>query len=65
LGFARCNPKFNHVFNDAMAIDSKWVSSVVIEKCEGVFNASKSLVDVGGGTRTMANTTKKVNICDS
>jgi len=36
--FARCEPKFNHFFNDAMASDSKWVSSVVIEKCEGVFN---------------------------
>jgi len=52
--FFRCKPKFNHVFNDAMASDSKWVSSVVIEKCEGVLNASKSLVDVGGGTGTMA-----------
>ncbi|XP_027909707.1 probable O-methyltransferase 3 isoform X2 [Vigna unguiculata] len=52
--FFRCKPKFNHLFNDAMASDSKWVSSVVIEKCEGVLNASKSLVDVGGGTGTMA-----------
>ncbi|KAK8466827.1 hypothetical protein PHAVU_008G167800 [Phaseolus vulgaris] len=57
--FARCKREFNNLFNDAMASDSHWVSSVVIEKCEGVFNGSKSFVDVGGGTGTMAKAIAK------
>ena len=57
--FARSKPKFNHLFNDAMASDTQWVSSVVIEKCEGVFKGSKSLVDVGGGIGTMAKVIAK------
>nr|AKW47168.1 O-methyltransferase [Pueraria montana var. lobata] len=47
-------PKFNHLFNDGMAGDARLVSSVMIEKCKGVFNGLESLIDVGGGTGTMA-----------
>ncbi|KAG5020846.1 Tabersonine 16-O-methyltransferase [Glycine soja] len=56
---AGCEPKFNNLFNDAMASDTQWVSSVVIEKCKGVFDLSESLVDVGGGTGTMAKAIAK------
>ncbi|KAK7405019.1 hypothetical protein VNO78_06151 [Psophocarpus tetragonolobus] len=51
--FAGCEPKLNHLFNDAMTNDTRLVSSVVIEKCKGVFEGLESLVDVGGGTGTM------------
>ncbi|XP_020215277.1 trans-resveratrol di-O-methyltransferase [Cajanus cajan] len=50
---------FNHLFNDGMASDTQLVSSVMIEKCKGVFKGLKSLVDVGGGTGTMAKTIAK------
>ncbi|KAM7271200.1 hypothetical protein ACFE04_030414 [Oxalis oulophora] len=48
-------PKINKLFNDGMASDSHFVASIVIKKCQGVFERLKSLVDVGGGTGTMAN----------
>ncbi|KAJ7981527.1 O-methyltransferase [Quillaja saponaria] len=47
-------PKLNHFFNDAMASDARLITSVVIEKCKGVFKGLESLVDVGGGTGTVA-----------
>ncbi|KAG4980288.1 hypothetical protein JHK82_033529 [Glycine max] len=52
-------PKLNHLFNDAMTNDSRLISSVVIEKCKGVFNGLESLVDVGGGTGTIAKAIAK------
>ncbi|KAL5053866.1 hypothetical protein RYX36_034548 [Vicia faba] len=39
--------------NDAMVSDVKLVNTVVIEKCNKLFNGLESLVDVGGGTSTM------------
>ncbi|CAJ1978865.1 unnamed protein product [Sphenostylis stenocarpa] len=51
--FAAREPKFNHLFSEAMASDSRLVSSMVIEKCKRVFEGLESLVDVGGGTGTM------------
>ncbi|KAL2328153.1 hypothetical protein Fmac_021580 [Flemingia macrophylla] len=53
--YASHEPKFNHLFNNAMTNDTQLTSSVVIEKCKGVFEGLESLVDVGGGTGTMAN----------
>ncbi|KAG4382969.1 hypothetical protein AAZX31_14G186100 [Glycine max] len=52
--YAGADPKLNHLFNDAMASDARFVTSLVIEKCKGVFMGLESLVDVGGGTGTMA-----------
>ncbi|XP_061338838.1 probable O-methyltransferase 3 [Gastrolobium bilobum] len=52
-------PKLNHFFNDAMASDARLLSNVVIEKCKGVFMGLESLVDVGGGTGTMAKAIAK------
>ncbi|CAJ1978872.1 unnamed protein product [Sphenostylis stenocarpa] len=51
--FAAHEPKFNDLFNEAMATDSRLVSSMVVEKCKSVFEGLELLVDVGGGTGTM------------
>ncbi|XP_004490686.1 probable O-methyltransferase 3 [Cicer arietinum] len=56
---AEREPKFNNLFNDAMASDARLVSSVVIEKCKEVFNGLESIVDVGGGIGTMAKALAK------
>ncbi|KHN07780.1 Tabersonine 16-O-methyltransferase [Glycine soja] len=52
--YADREPRLNDLFNDAMASDTQLVANVVIERCKGVFNGLESLVDVGGGTGTMA-----------
>ncbi|KAJ7964118.1 O-methyltransferase [Quillaja saponaria] len=52
-------PKLNRFFNDAMASDAGLTANVVIEKCKGVFKGLESLVDVGGGTGTMAKAIAK------
>ncbi|XP_014492721.1 trans-resveratrol di-O-methyltransferase-like [Vigna radiata var. radiata] len=51
--FAAREPNFNNLFNELMAIDSRLVSTVVIEKYKRLFEGIESLVDVGGGTGTM------------
>ncbi|KAG5233297.1 6a-hydroxymaackiain methyltransferase family protein [Salix suchowensis] len=48
------DPRLNNLFNAAMASDSILVSKVLVSKCKGVFEGVNSLVDVGGGTGTMA-----------
>ncbi|KAF3629118.1 hypothetical protein FXO37_29073 [Capsicum annuum] len=52
--YAGDDAKFNCLFNEAMASDSLLIISVMIEHCKGDFEGLKSLVDVGGGTGTMA-----------
>jgi len=52
--FAGRESNFNHLFNEFMAVDSRLVSTVMIEKYKKVFEGIESLVDVGGGTGTMA-----------
>ncbi|XP_050150623.1 trans-resveratrol di-O-methyltransferase-like [Malus sylvestris] len=47
-------PRFGDLFNEAMEADSKLIARAVVEECGGVFEGLKSLVDVGGGTGTMA-----------
>ncbi|KAF3665257.1 8-hydroxyquercetin 8-O-methyltransferase [Capsicum annuum] len=47
-------PRLNHLFNEAMANDSRLSISVIIEHCKEIFEGLKSLVDIGGGTGTMA-----------
>ncbi|KAK9092402.1 hypothetical protein Syun_027313 [Stephania yunnanensis] len=42
-----------NVFNEAMAADSRVLSSVFVTKCKAMFEGVASLVDVGGGTGTM------------
>ncbi|KAH7844352.1 hypothetical protein Vadar_027129 [Vaccinium darrowii] len=41
-------------FTEAMACDSRLVTSVLVKDCKGVFDGLNSLVDVGGGTGTLA-----------
>ncbi|XP_060202868.1 probable O-methyltransferase 3 [Lycium barbarum] len=52
--YAEKEPKINHLFNEAMANDSRLIMSVVIENCKGIFKGLRSVVDVGGGTGTVA-----------
>ncbi|KAJ0797018.1 putative O-methyltransferase domain, plant methyltransferase dimerization [Helianthus annuus] len=47
--FANMNPRFNGIFNDAMASDSRMMS-LVVKDCQEIFEGVESLVDVGGGT---------------
>ncbi|AES98920.1 orcinol O-methyltransferase [Medicago truncatula] len=51
--------KINNSFNESMAKETRLVSDLLVEKCKGVFNEVESLVDVGGGTGTMAKTLAK------
>ncbi|KAK2632367.1 hypothetical protein EUGRSUZ_L01645 [Eucalyptus grandis] len=47
-------PGLNRLFNDGMASDARLVASMVVNEHKGVFEGITSLVDVGGGTGTMA-----------
>ncbi|WCJ30890.1 O-methyltransferase family protein [Euphorbia peplus] len=50
--YAGHNPNFNNLFNEAMASDSRLVTSVLIDEGKEVFDGLTSIVDVGGGTGT-------------
>lgn len=52
--FVAHEPTFNNIFFEAMHTDSKLIGRVLIEECKWVFEGLKSLVDVGGGSGTMA-----------
>ncbi|OWM91173.1 hypothetical protein CDL15_Pgr000116 [Punica granatum] len=52
-GYERQDPSFNNTFNLAMASDSGMMN-LVIGECREVFEGLRSLVDVGGGTGTVA-----------
>lgn len=47
-------PDLNNVFNEAMANDSQLIAKVALMEHKKVFEGLRSLVDVGGGTGTMA-----------
>ncbi|GKA32862.1 trans-resveratrol di-O-methyltransferase-like protein [Tanacetum coccineum] len=47
-------PKLNHFFNEAMASDARLVTSVILKHCGSAFEGLNSIVDVGGGTGTVA-----------
>ncbi|KAM5588112.1 trans-resveratrol di-O-methyltransferase [Rosa sericea] len=47
------NPEFNSLFNETMASDSGMMN-LVIKDCKPIFEGLSSLVDVGGGTGTVA-----------
>ncbi|KAI5434988.1 putative O-methyltransferase 3 [Lathyrus oleraceus] len=57
--YAAHDPIFNRLFNESMASDARLVSDLLIDKCKGVFDGLESLVDVAGGTGTMAKTLSK------
>lgn len=52
--FAARDPKFNCMVNEQMASDSKLIAKILLTECKEVFKGLKSLVDVAGGTGTMA-----------
>ncbi|CAM0953590.1 unnamed protein product [Alopecurus aequalis] len=53
------NAEFNSVFNEAMAADSRYLADLVVRECGEVFQGITSLVDVAGGTGTMARAIAK------
>ncbi|RYR68693.1 hypothetical protein Ahy_A03g015175 [Arachis hypogaea] len=57
--YAGIEPRLNKFFNDAMETDTPFVSSILFDKCKGVFEGLESLVDVGGGTGTMTKALAK------
>ncbi|PIN02441.1 Hydroxyindole-O-methyltransferase [Handroanthus impetiginosus] len=46
--------KFGQLFNEAMARDARFITSVAMEECKELFKGLKSMVDVGGGTGIVA-----------
>ncbi|KAI3522153.1 hypothetical protein L1887_11633 [Cichorium endivia] len=46
--------KLNQFFNAGMASDARLVTSVILRDCGDVFKGLNSIVDVGGGTGTLA-----------
>ncbi|KAL4016926.1 hypothetical protein IC575_024597 [Cucumis melo] len=54
------NPKDGEIFNAGMASDARLVMSLLLEKHKYVFEGIESLVDVGGGTGTVAKAIPKV-----
>nr|DAD24234.1 TPA_asm: hypothetical protein HUJ06_025697 [Nelumbo nucifera] len=46
------HPEKNKLFNEVMACDTSFITSVLIQDCKDVFQGIKSVVDVGGGTGT-------------
>lgn len=52
-------PRLRNLFYDSMVSDSRLISRYLIENHKDVFKGFKSLVDVGGGTGTMAEAIAK------
>nr|GEY16515.1 trans-resveratrol di-O-methyltransferase-like [Tanacetum cinerariifolium] len=48
------DPKLNQSFNEAMASDARLLAAVILKDCKGIFEGLNSVVDVGGGTGTIA-----------
>ncbi|KAM7498082.1 hypothetical protein LguiA_022496 [Lonicera macranthoides] len=53
--YAGHKSKLNNLFNVAMASDAKLIASVLVNDCGVVFEGLESVVDVGGGTGTLAS----------
>ncbi|KAL0443925.1 UNVERIFIED_CONTAM: Trans-resveratrol di-O-methyltransferase [Sesamum latifolium] len=52
--YAGQDPRLNHLFNEGMASDAVLIASVITKHCRNAFEGLKSMVDVGGGTGTVA-----------
>ncbi|XP_074293156.1 trans-resveratrol di-O-methyltransferase-like [Silene latifolia] len=54
--FARTDPRFNDYFNKAMTSDAKFVGDILMgdDVFKGLFKGVESMVDVAGGTGTLA-----------
>ncbi|KAL0413847.1 UNVERIFIED_CONTAM: Eugenol O-methyltransferase [Sesamum radiatum] len=53
-------PRFGHLFDHGMENDATIVANVITRDCREVFEGLGSLVDVGGGTGTLAKAIAKV-----
>ncbi|KAL3509279.1 hypothetical protein ACH5RR_028680, partial [Cinchona calisaya] len=49
------DPRFRKVFYQAMACDSQLITEVMATECKYVFEGLTSLVDIGGGSGTVAS----------
>lgn len=60
--YAACVPKFNKLFNEGMASDTRLVASLLVTDNEfkGLAKGVQSLVDVGGGNGDMAKAIAKL-----
>nr|KJB73400.1 hypothetical protein B456_011G231400 [Gossypium raimondii] len=52
--YTRHDQKLDSLFNEGMVSNDRLVNSILIDKCKKVFEGLNSLVDVGGGTRTLS-----------
>ncbi|KAK1268579.1 Trans-resveratrol di-O-methyltransferase [Acorus gramineus] len=59
FGMAERSERFNRMINEAMACDSRLMVKALVEKHRDAFVGVKSLVDVGGGTGSLAATIGK------
>ncbi|KAH6764041.1 hypothetical protein C2S51_015290 [Perilla frutescens var. frutescens] len=53
-GYGGIEQSWNQQFNEAMACDARLVTSVLVQECKQVFEGLETMVDVGGGTGTVA-----------
>ncbi|OAY85432.1 Trans-resveratrol di-O-methyltransferase [Ananas comosus] len=58
-GVTNKNASFSDSFNEGMASDASLVGKLVARVCANTFSGLRSVVDVGGGTGTMARTIAK------
>ncbi|XP_071735799.1 trans-resveratrol di-O-methyltransferase-like [Rutidosis leptorrhynchoides] len=58
--YAVQDSNFNDSLNEAMASDARIVASLFLERCKNVFKGIDSVVDVGGGTGTLARSIASV-----
>ena len=56
--YCRQNPEMNTIFKEIMASDSS-LMSLIVKDYKPIFEGLDSLIDVGGGTRTMARIISK------
>ena len=52
--YASQETQLNNFFNEAMASDARLISTVLVKEGKDIFEGLNSLVDVGGGTGTVA-----------
>ncbi|KAJ9686233.1 hypothetical protein PVL29_015234 [Vitis rotundifolia] len=57
--YAVHEPKLNDIFNETMVSDSRLIANMIVRQYKEVFEGLTSLVDVGGGTGTMAKAIAK------
>ncbi|KAL8510948.1 hypothetical protein ACS0TY_017673 [Phlomoides rotata] len=54
--FTGNDPKWNHLYHEAMASDARLVAGILVKECKHVFEGLATVVDVGGGTGVTSKT---------